>query len=98
MISLGLRLLKDLCEDLERLLLRFTGPTAAWLSFKPDLPNLQLLRRPLKVQDPVAVGSEGFVREVAARLGRRPIEVGPVVSGKTAFDGANGQLSHGTAD
>jgi putative transposase len=28
--------------------------------------------------EPVAVGSEGFVREVAGRLGRRRIEVGPV--------------------
>ena len=28
--------------------------------------------------EPVAVGSEGFVREVAGRLGRRRIEVAPV--------------------
>jgi hypothetical protein len=28
--------------------------------------------------EPVAVGSEGFVREVAGRLGRRRMEVGPV--------------------
>ena len=28
--------------------------------------------------EPVAVGSEGFVREVAGRIGRRRIEVGPV--------------------
>ena len=28
--------------------------------------------------EPVAVGSESFVREVAGRLGRRSIEVGPV--------------------
>ena len=28
--------------------------------------------------EPVAVGSEGFVREVAGRLGRRRVEVAPV--------------------
>ena len=36
------------------------------------------LCRESRWSQPVAVGSEGFVREVAGRLGRRRIEVGPV--------------------
>ena len=44
----------------------------------------ELFSRELRLSEPVAVGSEAFVREVAGKLGRGHIEVGPVEEDKAS--------------